>query len=305
VTLWERAARAAAAASANREAIRHLRAALDSLARSDVTTSRDANELRLLLLLASRLIAAEGYGADEVGRIYARAATLAAEHGDAVARSKVLLGLESVHVMRGELDRAETLATQALAGACAGDDALAVMQARWALANVRFHAGDARSALALFDRCLASYTPSMHHPAAVQDPGVMCMCYSAWALWEQGRADAALRRADEVVALARSLRHRFSMGEAYGFAASIALFRGEIGAGLRWGKLAVELCEDAGFTVWLAHARVVRGRLRALAGDKARGRAEMEAGYQLWVATGASITRPFYLSLLAETQLDA
>lgn len=305
VALWERAARAAAAASANREAIRHARAALESLVQTEASAARDAAELRLLLLLASRLIAAEGYGADEVGRVYARAGALAASQGDAAARGKLLLGLESVHVMRGELDRAEVLARQALEAAGADADTLAVLQARWALANVRFHAGDSRAALPLFDACLADYTPAMHHPAAVQDPGVMCMCYSAWALWEQGWADAALRRVHEVVALARSLQHRFSLGEAYGFAASVALFRGEVAEGLGWADLAVDLCEEAGFTVWLAHARVVRGRLQALAGDRAGSGAEMEAGYRLWTATGAAITRPFYLSLIAATHLEA
>jgi class 3 adenylate cyclase/tetratricopeptide (TPR) repeat protein len=305
VGLWERAARAAAAASANREAIRHARAALECLAQAEASATRDATELRLLLLLASRLIAAEGYGAEEVGRVYLRAGALAAAHGDTAVRGKLLLGLESVHVMRGELDRAEVLAQQALESAQAGADPYMSLQARWALANARFHAGDSHAALPEFEACLAAYRPEMHYPAAVQDPGVMCMCYSAWALWEQGRADAAQHRAEEVVALARSLQHRFSLGEAYGFAASIALFRGEVAEGLAWADQAVELCEEAGFTVWLAHARVVRGRLRVLAGDHAGGGGEMEAGYRLWTATGAAITRPFYLSLIAATHLEA
>jgi class 3 adenylate cyclase/tetratricopeptide (TPR) repeat protein len=305
VGLWERAARAAAAASANREAIHHARAALESLAQTEASAARDGTELRLLLLLASRLIAAEGYGAVEVGRVYQRAGALAAAHGDAAARIKLLLGLESVHVMRGELDRAEALARQALESANAGADSFTTVQARWALANARFHGGDSHAALPEFEACLAAYRPEMHYPAAVQDPGVMCMCYSAWALWEQGRADAAKRRAEEVVALARSLQHRFSLGEAYGFAASIALFRGEVAEGLAWAGQAVDLCEEAGFTVWLAHARVVRGRLRVLAGDHIGGGAEMEAGYRLWTATGAAITRPFYLSLIAATRLES
>jgi tetratricopeptide (TPR) repeat protein len=305
VGLWERAARAAAAASANREAIRHARAALRSLAQTEASAARDAAELRLLLLLASRLIAAEGYGAEEVGQVYRRAGALAAAHGDTATRGKLLLGLESVHVMRGELELAEALARQALESAEAGADALMTLQARWALANARFHGGDSHAALPLLEACLAAYRPEMHHPAAVQDPGVMCLCYSAWALWEQGRADTAKRRAEEVVALARSLQHQFSLGEAYGFAASIALFRGEVAEGLAWAGLAVDLCEEAGFTVWLAHARVVRGRLRVLAGDRSGGGAEMEAGYRLWTATGAAITRPFYLSLIAASRLEA
>ena len=74
-----------------------------SLEREEPSGSRGAIELRLLLMLASRLIAAEGYGAEEVARVYERADMLALARGDSAARGKVLLGLESVHVMRGEL----------------------------------------------------------------------------------------------------------------------------------------------------------------------------------------------------------
>lgn len=305
VTLLEKAARSAAAASANRESIGHLRAALASLERAEPSGSRGAIELRLLLMLASRLIAAEGYGAEEVARVYERAEMLALAHGDSAARGKVLLGLESVYVMRGELGRAETLARQALSSALVSTEPLPILQARWALAHVRFHRGDSLDAVRLMDECLAAYAPLMHHRGAVQDPGVMCLCYSAWALWELGMTDTALRRVDEVVALARAREHAFSLGEAYGFAASVSLFRGEVEAGLRWADLAVEVCDQAGFIAWLAHAHIVRGRLRALGGHHASGRDEMDEAFRQWTATGAVITRPFYLSLIAETMLEA
>ena len=305
VALWEQAAKAATASSANREAIRHARSALACLRELPASAARDRDELRLQLLLGGRQIAAEGYGAREVQRIYSRAAELVDSLDDAPARIKVQLGLESVHVMRGELQRAAALARDALKTARAGTDASCLLQARWAVAHVAFHAGNSRRAVAHMNECLAQYRPEAHHrPAAVQDPGVMCLCYSAWALWEMGHAEEALRRARRVVALAQSLGHRFSQAEACGFAASVAMFRGETEAGLRWAEQALALCEDAGFAVWLAHARIVRGRLRAMAGEAASGLQDMASGLQLWIGTGAMITRPFYLAQLALTQLE-
>ncbi len=304
VPLWEQAARESVAAASEREAVAHLEAALRSLAQVPRSAAHARAELRLQLQLARRLIVAEGYGADGVERAYARASALVDELGDAAGRTKVWLGLESLHVMRGEFDCAETLARRALAGAQAAEDAPAQLQARWALAHVRFHAGDSVSALALMQQCLDDYAAGPAHRDVVQDVGVMCLCYSAWALWEQGQADAASERTARALQIARTLRHRFSLAEACGFAASVALFRGEVEPGLAWASQAVTLCEEQGYKVWLAHAHVVHGRLVALAGDPEAGLREMAAGYAQWVATGAHITRAMYLSLIAETRLS-
>lgn len=303
VPLWEEAARQSVASASEREAVAHLEAALRSLAQVPRSVAHARAELRLQLQLARRLIAAEGYGADGVERAYDRASALVDELGDNAARIKVLLGLESLHVMRGELERAEMLAQQALVGAQAANDVPTRLQARWALAHVRFHAGDSVGALALMQHCLDEYAAVPTHRDVVQDPGVMCLCYSAWGLWEQGQADTARDRTARALQIAQTLGHRFSLAEACGFAASVALFRGEVQAGSAWADQAVALCEEQGYKVWLAHARVVRGRLVALAGDTEGGLREMTTGYAQWVATGAGITRAMYLSLMAETRL--
>jgi tetratricopeptide (TPR) repeat protein len=169
---------------------------------------------------------------------------------------------------------------------------------------VVFHQGELLPALAMADDCLARYHTGLHHPGAVQDPAVMCLCYSAWGLFEQGRADEAQRRIDKVLTLARALDHPFSLAVAQGFAASIALFVGRHEAGLAHAEQAVERCRAGAFQAWLAHALVVRGRLRAALGDAQAGLAEMEQGLQQWQRTGACITSATYLAFQAELLLD-
>ena len=63
VTYWERAARLAASRSACDEAISHLNSGLRLIEAQPDSFDRRTVELRLLLLLAGRLIATEGYGA--------------------------------------------------------------------------------------------------------------------------------------------------------------------------------------------------------------------------------------------------
>jgi predicted ATPase len=156
------------------------------------------------------------------------------------------------------------------------------------------------TAVRQMDACRAEYDQIDHQPSAVQDPGVMCLCYSAWALWQLGFPDQALQRVLAVTDKAEQLKHKFSVGEAYGFCAAIQHFRGENEAALQSAERAIEVCEDSGFVVWLAHARLMHGRVVAELGDRAAGIDEMRQAYDLWAGTGAVVTTPFYLALRAE-----
>lgn len=297
---WELAARAAASRSAHSESLKHLHSALRSIDHLRPGPERDRIELRLQLLLASRYIATEGYGAEQVERVYTAAARLCQTLGDLAAGLKVELGLEGYHFMRGDFEAAQQFAQRAIDMAAGSADVMQRLQAQWAMANVLFHRGEISIAVSRMDDCLGEYRSSLHRPGAVQDPGVMCLCYSAWGQWELGRADDALERIHRVQALARTLGHRFSQAEASAFAASVHHFRGETEAALAHAEHCVALCEEHGFAVWLAHARVMRGRLWCEQGRVDEGVAEMVEGHALWQRTGAVVTQPFYLALLAE-----
>lgn len=300
VAEWERAARHAAKRSAHDEAITHLRRGLALVPRLTEGPTRDRAELRLQLLLASRLIATAGYGADQVESVYNRALALCELLDDQASLAKVRLGLEGYHFMRGNFERAHAMA-QAVADRLGPDsEPLARIQSTWARANILFHQGHLPHAVGLMDVCLSDYLQLGHRPAAVQDPGVMCLCYSSWGLWEMGMADQSLQRARQVVELAEGLNHRFSIGEAYGFLAVSHYFRGETEAGLQAAQRAIEVCEAGGFAVWLAHAKVVHGRLLAEQGQLDRGLEQMRQGHAMWAGTGAVVTLPFYLVLRAE-----
>lgn len=297
---WERAARLAMARSAQVEAIGHLRSALDTLAALPEGSERDRTELRLRTLLAARQIVTQGYGAENVEPTYARALALSESLGDDAMRVKILLGLEAYHFMRARFDRARDLAAQAVdLGTRAGQSAL-VLQARWVAAKTRFHQGRVLDAMADIDACLDELLGFPSSSVAMQDPGVMCLCYLAWGLWEMGEADRALERAHEAVERARRLAHPFSLSQAYGFQTTIHFFRGEYEEGRRVADRAIEIAEEGGFAIWLTHARLMRGRLRAELGDAAAGMAEMRSAYENWAGTGSVVTRPFYLAMQAE-----
>jgi predicted ATPase/class 3 adenylate cyclase len=300
VTYWERAARLAASRSAWDEAISHLNSGLRLIQAQPDTFDRRSVELRLLLLLAGRLIATEGYGADRVEEVYTRALELCTQVDDPAALRKARLGMEGYYFMRADFAKAREFAEQVAAMEQAQPLEMRTLQADWAIANILMHQGEVESAVARMDQCLQKYDRVRHHSGAVQDPGVMCLCYSAWGLWELGYPDEAMKRANEVIALAHALDHKFSIGEAYGFCTAMHFFRGENDVALMRAGQAVEICEVHGFSVWLAHAKMLRGRIVAELGGIDDGIQEMLQAYSMWTKTGAVVTRPFYLALLAE-----
>ena len=297
---WELAARNATARSALREATSHLRRALAVLARLDSGPERDRTALRLQLLLAARLIATEGYGAEVVSRAYLDAGRLCDTLGDETERFKIEMGLEAYRFMRADFSPALDHGRRAAAIAASSGDNRQRLHAHWGLACTLFHQGELRTAMAEMETGLALYTPALHRSFGVQDPGVMCLAYSSWGLWELGRPDTALARINRAVSLAAEHEHKFSQAVTLAYCASIHLLRGEPDAAINRAESCMQVCEESGFPVWLAIARCMRGRVLCGRGEFDLGLAEMRAGYAQWLSTGAMVSRPLYLSLQAE-----
>ncbi|KQP19579.1 AAA family ATPase [Pseudorhodoferax sp. Leaf267] len=297
---WERAARNAAARSAEFEAISHLRRALAVLSHTQPGDARDRTGLRLQLSLAARLIATEGYGAETVLHAYQEAERLCDRIGDDAARFKVEMGLEAYRFMRADFGLALEHGRRAAAIAQRSGDLGQRLHAHWGLACTLFHQGALRATMREMDAGLALYTPALHQRFGVQDPGVMCLAYSSWALWELGQPDKALARILHANAIASEFEHKFSQAVAMAYAVSIELLRGETEAALHRADACIQVCEDAGFPVWLAIARCMQGRLLCEQGHHAAGLRDMRAGAEMWLATGSMVSQPLYMVLQAE-----
>ncbi len=163
-----------------------------------------------------------------------------------------------------------------------------------------FHQGELRATMREMETALALYTPALHPQFGIQDPGVMCMAYSSWGLWELARPDSALERINQAVKMADEFQHRFSQAVALAYAASIELLRGEIDAALARADACARVCEDSGFPVWLAISRCMHGYLLCERGEFDTGLHEMRTGYAQWLATGAMVSQPLYLALQVE-----
>lgn len=300
---WQAAAQLAAARHAHAETIALARRALALPTSAPPTPDALRADLRMHLLIASAQIALRGYGSAEVEAAYHAAQQVGAALGEGGHTARVALGLEACYVMRGDLARAGELARRLVAGTAWHTDGRLALQARWALANVQFHQGDWRAALAGFDDCLAHYEPGLHRRSSVQDTAVMCLGYSSWIHFELGHADEARRRIQRLLDLAGQLAHPFSLGVAHGFAASVLRLLGDTEGAWPHAQAAVQLCEEGEFQVWRAHAWMVRGQLRADRGETEAGDADMLRGYAAWEGGHARISCATYLITRAEILL--
>ena len=226
---WHQAGEQAIQRSAHTEAVSHLRSGLALLDLLPDAASRIQHELLLLTALGPTLMAIQGFGAPEVGKVYTRAHQLCQQVGETPQLFLVLRGLWQFYILRTELRTAHALA-QLLRLAQSGQDAPLLLEARRALGEPLFWLGEFPAARAHFEQEMAHYDPQQHRAHAVlygQDPGVTYLSFAAWTLWCLGYPDQALQRIHAALTLTQTLAHPPSRVFALTFAAYLHQHRRE------------------------------------------------------------------------------
>ena len=323
VDLWLEAGSRARQSSEQNEAISHYLRVPELLNRLDDRSGYPVKQkaIKARIALAGCHAVIDGYGSESAGRSYEIAERLALETGDFRQLLKARFGLATYHFMRGDFARASKLvrschdtASRVHEGIEAETDkatriqlTLLLAQACLSESSVMFHEGRFRESLSGLNRVLELCGEiAVEDRSMVQDPAVVCLCYKAWYAWEDGDADEALAIVEGAVVLARRVGHSFTIGLALAFHACVHLFRGEHAQTIERAGQCIATCEEPGFCIWLAWAKVLRGRaLSEERTTRTAGIAEILDGLRMWDASGAMVTRAFTLTLLAEAyELD-
>jgi len=300
IPYWRRAGRSAVERSAHTEACHHFLQGLELLKALPETLERAQQELALQVALGGPLIATQGYGAPEVERCYARALALCRQIGETPRLLRVLLGMEAFYFIRAQLHTAHQVAEQCLALARQQENPLQLLQAHWTLGQTLFHLGEFTAAQKCVEQGIALYTPALHQPQTLQDPGVMCLAYASLGQLCLGYADRALQRSREMLTLARDLAHRFSLAFALNIAGTVHVMLGEWQQAQDLSTEAMKLSAEQGFPVWLAYGRILSGWIGVQQGQGEKALTELRRGIAAWEATGAEVSRTFFLALLGQ-----
>jgi predicted ATPase len=137
------------------------------------------------------------------------------------------------------------------------------------------------------------------------DAAVGCRVFLALVLWYLGYPDQSLRTIEEAVALARQLKHPYSLAAACFFSAWVHINRREPQPARDCGETCMRIASEEGFALQSAHARVVQGWALAAQGLVQEGVARIRQGIEEYRATGAENLRAHFLVLLADAYKHA
>ena len=313
--------------SAHQEAITLLTKGIELLKHLPETPERGQQELTLQLALHDALLPVKGYSAPEVGKAATRARALCQQLGETPQLFPALYGLTEFYLNRGELQTTYELAEQQMRLAQRVHDPYPLSVAHLALGATLSWLGELPSARTHVERALALYDPQQHprptgttadpgleYPTLERapwlsyrwasntaDPRIECLAYLAgWTLWHLGYPDQAVKRSQEVLALAQELSHPLSRAYALGIAAWCHQLRREGQLARERAEALMTLSTEQGFPYWVAFGMMVRGGALAAQGQAEEGIAQVRQGLAVWRSTGAEIALPYWLALLAE-----
>jgi predicted ATPase/DNA-binding SARP family transcriptional activator len=298
------AARQCVARRAPREAIGHLRQALDAAADLPDGPARRRAETELLSELGQAHVAVDGWSSPDAVECLERARAAAEGLEDREPLASVLLALATLYEVRGRPTPAlDTIG----AGAGFADQGV---EGAELLACALFHQGAFTRALEQADRGVERFDGEgdghySSFPATFGDnAGVACHDWAALSLWFLGRAGESMRRARRALELSEAPDRAYSAATARAQMAALHACRGEPEETLRWAQATVDAARDRGYAYRVAMGRVLRGWARAADG-RVDGLEEIACGLRASRATGAHLEDPFYLGLLADAHLRA
>jgi predicted ATPase len=292
---------------AHTEAISHLSKGLELLETLEASAARDTRELELLGPLGTAYIAARGYAAPEVGPIFHRARALCERVEQRPELFTMMWGNFAYHIVRGDFRICSELADEALVFGERFQDPGILMEALFLKGLTRLYRGDFAGARECCARAIEEFDDrertAFWARLVGEDAGVTHRCYLALALWHLGFADQALALNQEMVQLARSINHPFSLEYALhhtGWLHQHCRFGANAQAA---GDEQIRVAIEQAFLFW--HAT---GTLYSASGMLLQGRLEpgirlLQSGLDAYRATGAELAVPYYLSILVDACL--
>ncbi len=301
---WHRAGRRALDASADVEAVGHLRQALAQLEALPNRHEHSGREVDCLVTLGSALTAMRGYAAAEVESVFARARALCESLGDTDKLYSALTGLHSFYQVRGALPQAVEAGRQLVDIAESRADTLWRAQSHRCLGWSLFCIGQVSAgaehlyrALGLFDRLRAHEHARIHgaHPWIVGF--VNCAFLECFA----GRIEHAVEHSRDALALAREIGTPLALAYALCMSAAVYCERQEPEPTRALAEEAIEVALRHDLPYWSSWGNTLRGWALVHQGQHAAGLAVLNAGLDSYRATGSQLFEASSLALLAQS----
>jgi class 3 adenylate cyclase/tetratricopeptide (TPR) repeat protein len=308
VPLWLEAATRSIRRSANMEAIAHADQGIDAIRAANEPGVFTEAELFLNTTKGMALIATRGWSVPEVGETFARAAKLSEGLPATTDQTPALWGLWVYHLMRGDLQRAESYAEQILRIGNETGDTRILIEGNWTLGNTRFWQQRMDEAERYLQEAVRLYDPVVHQQNAFvygQDPGVSALVYLTFVHSYLGHAATAIERGERALALAKQVGHPFSTAWARGANAMLRIELNDVPGTISFGEEALRYAMEQEQPFWIAAMQMAVGWARTRSGDATNGLRMAEEGIKTYRSMGVGIALGFFYTLLADCYLAA
>lgn len=175
------------------------------------------------------------------------------------------------------------------------------MRGHWAMEITFVHLGEFGRAIEHYEQALRNYDPSDRLEDGffyAPEPGVVMLCFAAWALWFLGQPDTALERIREALARAHAVTDPLSLAHTHYFAAVIHQFRREPQLALEQVDHVLAIAREHGMALYPTLATVIRGWALVEQDAPDEGIQLMRECLATLQTTNAVLVRPHYLGLL-------
>jgi tetratricopeptide (TPR) repeat protein len=300
---WLKAGQQAVARSAMKEAEVQLGRGLDLLSSLPADDWRWQHELDLLGALGPTLIATKGYSAPDVGKTFARARQLADQLDKTNYLAPLLVGQYGFHGTRSEHQLALSLATQIEDIGRARNDPAALMRGQFLQGVTRFFLGEFDTARTLFEKGREAGDREKARTYAawqVEDFYAPMLSWLGLTLTNLGHIDQGRTQRDIGIEEARRHRQAPTLAFVLGLACWLDWVVNLPHEASCHASDVIALSEEHGFPLWLAWGNVHRGWSLAALGRAEEGLASIAKGLSMYRATGAVVSTPFALTVLAD-----
>jgi class 3 adenylate cyclase/predicted ATPase len=308
IAYWIKAGQQASKRSAFVETTRHLKIALELLAKRPASLQRDEMELQLQHSLGSAFIAAKGFGAPETARAFKRALDLCDNVETSPHTFAVLNGMFGVHLMRAQFEQSRDVANTLLARALRQDDPTPRLMGHRALGMSLFMMGELTEARNELCIALDLYDPACHGSLALvfsQDFKSTAQAYLSLASVILGDIEGGISNGEKAVAYAESLRHPHTICYVLPFLAGSYVIAGMPQAAYRTAERAIALSNEYGFPLWAAGGLLLRGWARLELEEVEQGLSDIGQSLEALNATGTLVWAQFARFLMAQALAES
>ncbi|MGX9424300.1 MULTISPECIES: adenylate/guanylate cyclase domain-containing protein [Bradyrhizobium] len=308
IRCWFKSGQRALAHSANVEAIANFRKALQLLSGLPDSLERTRQEIDIQLALGIPLIAVQGYASADTREAFSQARALCLRLGNIPEYFQALFGLWGNSWMSGKNDEALAMADEFMSRTQALPDAVPRMVAHRMMGSTLLTIGDFRSSADHFEESIKlsmnKGRPPLYHLYMVE-PQAASLLLLSWDLWFLGYPDQALARVSEALALARDLRHPYTIAFAHYMTSVVHLLRGEADLAFENAEKSFEVSREQRFSLYAILSRISRGRAVGDLGRIEEARAEIARGLDEARQNNVGFMLPMMESWLAEMHARA